>query len=291
MKKERIFTWVKITRPHTLFAAFSPVAIGIIVAAKIGNINWTIAIATLLAALSIQVLSNFVNDYYDFKKGLDKKGRVGFKRALAEGDVTLKQMQIAIGIDLFIALSLGIYLVFSGGIIILLIGLFSILFAWLYTATKKSLSYLGIADIFVFLFFGPIATLGTTALQTGAFSQESMFLGFVCGAISTCVLIVNNIRDRESDILHNKKTFVVRFGKRAGELEYLFFIILTLAFTFLSNPFSFSNLIFLFGLFLFFQLLRTKGEKYNIMLMKTGLLNVVFVILSVIDYLFPIQLF
>lgn len=278
-------TWVKITRPHTLFAAFSPVAIGVIVAAKVGDINWTIAVATLIAALSIQVLSNFVNDYYDFKKGLDKKGRVGFKRALAEGHVTLKQMQIAIAIDLFIALVLGLYLVIQGGLIILLIGLFSILFAWLYTATKKSLSYLGIADIFCFLFFGPIATLGTTALQTGTFSQESMFLGFVCGAISTCVLIVNNIRDRENDVLHNKKTFVVRFGKRAGEMEYLFFIILTLVFTFLSNPFSFSNLIFLFGLFLFLQLLRTKGEKYNLMLMKTGLLNVIFVVLSIIDFL------
>ncbi|MCK9164009.1 MAG: 1,4-dihydroxy-2-naphthoate octaprenyltransferase [Bacteroidales bacterium] len=279
-----ILIWIRITRPHTLFAAFSPVAIGIIVAAKIGEINWAIAIATLLAALSIQILSNFVNDYYDFKKGLDEKGRVGFKRALAEGEVSLKQMKIAIVIDLSLALLLGLYLVINGGIIILLIGLFSILFAWLYTATKKSLSYLGVADIFCFLFFGPIATLGTTALQIGEFSKESMFLGFVTGAISTCVLIVNNIRDRESDILHNKKTFVVRFGKRAGEVEYLFFIILTLVFTLLVDSFSFSSLVFLFGLILFFQLLKTKGEKYNLMLMKTGLLNVLFVILSIIDY-------
>lgn len=280
---KEVVKWLKITRPQTLFAGFSPVAIGIIVASKTIEINWTIAIATFIGAMTIQILSNFVNDYYDYKNGLDKQGRIGFKRALAEGSVSLNQMKIAIGIDLLVAAIIGLYLVIHGGIIILIIGVFSLLFAWLYTATKKSLSYLGIADIFCFIFFGPVATLGTTALQTGEFSVGSMYLGMVCGSLATCVLIVNNIRDRETDKLNNKQSFVVRFGKKAGEMEYLFFIILALFFSFMANGLSFSNLIIVLGLLLFSQLLKAEGEKYNTMLIKTGLLNVAFVILSIID--------
>ncbi|MEA4967550.1 MAG: 1,4-dihydroxy-2-naphthoate octaprenyltransferase, partial [Bacteroidaceae bacterium] len=168
----KVLIWVKITRPHTLFASIAPVAIGLLAVPKSVDLNWIIAIATFLGAISIQVLSNMVNDFYDYKKGLDKKGRVGFKRALAEGEVTLSQMKRGIYINMFISVLIGLYLIYAGGIIILLIGLFSILFAWLYTATSKSLSYLGIADIFCFVFFGPVATLGTTFLQTNSFSFD-----------------------------------------------------------------------------------------------------------------------
>lgn len=281
----KILIWLKITRPHTLFASISPVAIGLIAGAKTVDLDWVIAIATFLGAISIQILSNMVNDFYDYKKGLDKKGRIGFKRALAEGDVTQAQMKKGMFINLLISSFIGLYLIYHGGVIILLIGLLSVFFAWLYTATSKSLSYLGIADIFCFVFFGPVATIGTTYLQTMEFSSISMFWGFICGALATCVLIVNNIRDIENDKLENKKTFVVRFGKRAGELEYLFFISLTLVFSLVANGFAFSNLIFIFGLILFLELLKTNGLKYNRMLIKTGFLNVIFVILILVDFI------
>lgn len=277
--------WVKITRPHTLFASIAPVAIGLIAVPKSFELNWIVAIATFLGGVSIQVLSNLINDYYDYQKGLDKKGRVGFKRALAEGEVTIEEMKKGIFVNLFISAFIGLYLIYAGGIIILLIGICSIILAWLYTATSKSLSYLGIADIFCFVFFGPVATLGTTFLQTHEFSLDSMYLGFVCGAISTCILIVNNIRDRENDKLENKKTFIVRFGKRAGEMEYLFFVCSTLVFTFIVNGLSFSNLIFVVGIILFIQLLKAQGMEYNKMLVKTGLMNIAFVVLSLIDYI------
>jgi 1,4-dihydroxy-2-naphthoate octaprenyltransferase len=275
--------WIMIARPHTLFAGLSPVCAGIICAAKSVEINWGIALLTLLGAISIQVLSNFINDYYDFVKGLDKKDRIGFKRALAEGEVELKEMKRAIFIDLLIAVSIGLYLVYYGGMIILIIGVFSILFAWLYTATKKSLSYMGIADIFCFVFFGPVAVMGTTILQTKSFNLEALYSGFVCGSISTCVLTVNNIRDRETDILQNKMSFVVRFGKRGGEMEYLFFILLASLFSFIIKPLGFVNLILLLGLFLFIKLLKTQGKEYNNMLKNTGLLNVAFVLFYFLD--------
>ncbi|MGC3978494.1 MAG: 1,4-dihydroxy-2-naphthoate octaprenyltransferase [Paludibacteraceae bacterium] len=281
----RIIKWIKILRPGTLFAGFSPVGVGLIIVAKQQSINWFTAVMTLLCAMGIQVLSNLVNDYYDFKKGLDKSGRVGFKRALAEGDVTVLQMKNAIFIDLVLILSIGAFLIWRGGWVILLIGLFSIFFAWLYSATKKSLSYLGIADVFVLIFFGPIAVEGTIYLQLSSFNIEGLYLGLVCGAISACVLIVNNIRDINTDKVAHKQSFVVRFGKKAGEYEFLFFIVLAVLCSIIPNPFTFSNLIFIPAIYVYSKLLKASEHRYNKVLIQTGLLNVVFLFLYSVDFL------
>ena len=145
--------WCKIVRPQTLFASLCPVVVALLMVQRQGyEVRVWVATATALCALALQILSNLINDYYDFSRGTDKKGRVGFMRALAEGLVTKRQMLKACLIALAVSLLLGAYLVFVGGWIILLIGVLAILFAWLYTATNHSLSYLGIADIFVFLF-------------------------------------------------------------------------------------------------------------------------------------------
>ncbi|MCH3923673.1 MAG: 1,4-dihydroxy-2-naphthoate octaprenyltransferase [Bacteroidales bacterium] len=278
-----IIKWLKIIRPGTLFASVSPVVIGLLVANKVVDINCLVAVITIVCALSIQILSNFINDYFDFKRGLDKKDRLGPKRALAEGTIDEKTMKKAIGIDLAITLLSGAYLIYVGGLPILLIGVFSIIFAWLYTATSHSLSYLGIADIFVFVFFGLLATTGTTFLQTHTFILQSFLLGAVCGSVSTCVLVVNNIRDIASDKENNKKSFVVRFGKKSGYGEYLFFVLLTFVFSFLACGLSITNLVSLFGLAVFFMVIKAKGRQYNKCLVFTGLLNVVFVVLFAID--------
>jgi len=282
---KNIIKWIKIFRPGTLSAGFSPVGVGLIIVAQKYSINWLTAVMTLLCAMGIQILSNLVNDYYDFKKGLDKSGRIGFKRALAEGDVTVLQMKKAIFIDLILTLLIGLFLIWKGGWVIFLIGLFSIFFAWLYTATKKSLSYLGIADFFVLVFFGPIAVEGTIFLQISSFTIEGLYLGIVCGSISTCVLIVNNIRDIKTDKLAGKQSFVVRFGKKAGEYEYLFFIVLAICCSFVAHPFTFSNLILIPAIYLYFRLLKASEFHYNKILIQTGLLNVFFLFLFSIDLL------
>ena len=148
---QKIKLWFGICRPRTLFASVCPVLMGLIAIQSV-EAAW-VALATLLCALSLQVLSNLINDYYDFKRGSDKAGRVGPARALAEGLVDEKQMRNACLIAVGMSVALGLYLVVEGGWVILAIGVLAILFAWLYTATHHSLSYLGIADIFCFLFY------------------------------------------------------------------------------------------------------------------------------------------
>ena len=288
-----MFLWFKIIRPQTLFASLCPVLVGLM--ASPCDISPLAAVITSICALSLQILSNLINDYYDFHRGTDKKGRAGFSRALAEGWVTEKQMRNACLITLAISIITGAYLVWMGGLVILVIGLFSILFAWLYTATNHSLSYLGIADIFVFLFYGIIASGGTTYIQLALQPsvnyqlsiincQLSIAAGAVCGLISMCVLIINNLRDIDSDREAGKRTFPVRFGKRAGEIGMLFVIILTpvIAFFSTSNRSIIPCLIIIPALSLFYKTTKAQGKQYNICLLMAGITNAIFTILYAI---------
>ena len=148
---KNVLLWFRIVRPQTLFASLCPVVVALLTMGEpVGS--WTVAWMTIVCALGLQVLSNLINDYYDFVRGTDKKGRAGFKRALAEGEVSEKQMRRACLLTLAICIITGLYLVLTGGWVILAIGVTALIFAWLYTATSHSLSYLGIADIFVFLY-------------------------------------------------------------------------------------------------------------------------------------------
>lgn len=272
----KFFLWFKITRPQTLAASLCPVLVGL---ATSGTPEPVVAAVTAFCALCLQILSNLINDYYDFVRGTDKKGRAGFKRALAEGLVTKRQMLTACIITLALAVISGGYLVLKGGFPILLIGVTAILFAWLYTATNHSLSYLGIADIFVFLYYGVIASSGTVYLQTGEWSAKAFLAGAVCGLISMCVLIANNLRDIESDREAGKKTFPVRFGKKAGETGYLVVILLTPVFAWLAFGLSWAPLIVIPGLLLYYKLRRSEGAQYNICLMLAGVLNILYTVL------------
>ena len=278
---KQLLLWFRIIRPQTLFASVCPVCIGLIVSPL--ACDWRIAIITLVCAIALQVLSNLINDYYDFKKGADKAGRAGFKRVLAEGEVGPKQMLVAIGITLAIALGTGLWLVCIGGWPILIIGLTALLFAWLYTATRFSLSYLGIADIFVFLYYGVIAAMGTCYLQGNAFFYWPAFAGgSVCGLISMCVLIINNLRDREADSAVGKRTFVVRFGKRAGEIAMLVYVLLCplLAYLAFDDYWMFSMVIFL--LILWKNVRDADGKAYNTCLLTAGICNLLYVLLACI---------
>lgn len=294
MKKTLL--WLKIIRPQTLFASLCPVIVGLLVTP---SISWGIGLLTLLCALALQVLSNLINDYYDFKRGADKAGRVGFKRALAEGEVCIGQMRTAIFITLGIALLSGLLLTISAGIDdgtfhlagclpILAVGLTALLFAWLYTATNHSLSYLGIADIFVFLYYGVIATAGTYYLQTHTFSWQSFHAGAVCGLISMCVLIINNLRDLASDKAVGKKTFPVRFGKRAGEIGMLVVVLLMPLFAYWAFGLSWPMTVVFAGLLLFAKTLKAEGAQYNKCLLSAGIVNVIYVFLVVIFCFFNI---
>lgn len=283
----RFLLWFRIVRPQTLFASVVPVLSGLY-AVKVSGVEVTAshpvitAVVTAICALGLQILSNLVNDYYDFIRGSDKSGRAGFKRALAEGEVSKQEMKRAIFIDLAIVVATGVWLVFCGRIVILLIGITAILFAWLYTATSHSLSYLGIADLFVFLYYGVVASSGTAYLMSGAFVPAAFYIGAVSGLISMCVLMINNLRDIEDDRRAGKKTLPVRFGKRAAELMMLVEIMLMPVFAYLALGISPALLIVIPGLALFAAVRKAKGAAYNKCLTAAGLMNVLFLILCLV---------
>lgn len=272
--------WLRIIRPQTLFASLCPVLVTLISMSE--GIDVLTAFITVVCALSLQILSNLINDYYDYRRGTDKQGRVGFRRALAEGEVTERQMRNACLITLAVSILTGLYLVITGGWVILAIGVTAILFAWLYTATSYSLSYLGIADIFVFLYYGVIASMGTYYLQTGGFSWLSFYVGAVCGLISMCVLLINNLRDMESDRQVGKLTLPVRFGRNAGLGLMLTVVILMPVMAYLAFGWSLPMLIVIPGLLLVRAVSRAQGVTYNKCLLAAGLMNVLYTLLTVL---------
>lgn len=273
---QKIKLWFGVCRPYSLFISASPVLAGLLVLGNVPNI--LVAVATLLCAMSLQVFSNLVNDYYDFVRGCDKAGRSGPQRPLAEGIVNERQMRTACIVALSVALLLGAYLVWVGGWVILLIGVLSALFAWMYTATRFSLAYLGVADIICFLFYGPVASAGTVFLQCYEFSLAAFYAGCACGCIAVCVLASNNIRDIEEDRAVGKRTFPVRFGRIAALVGVATILLASVAFAVLGFGTLWLLFLLLPDLVLYVLLVKAEGKKYNKCLFRFVLLDVVYVV-------------
>ena len=212
--------WLSAIRPQTLTASLAPVAVGTALAFKDGTVNWPIAITALLGAIMIQVGTNFFNDYSDFKKGADTEDRLGPARATQKGWVSPKQMLVATIIAFILAGGIGLYLSIVGGWPILLIGIFGILSGLAYTGGPYPLAYVGLGDLFVMLFFGNAAVCGTYFAQSGQVTTASVLASFAVGALATAILVVNNLRDRQTDALANKRTLAVRFGAKFARFEY-----------------------------------------------------------------------
>lgn len=236
-------------------------------------------------------MSNLINDYYDFLRGTDKAGRAGYRRALAEGEVSERSMRAACFLSAIVSCLLGFYLVLTGGWVILAIGLSALLFAWLYTATRYSLSYLGIADIFVFLYYGVVASCGTAYLLLSAIPcahdpypimRGAFFAGGVSGLVSMCVLSVNNLRDIESDRAVGKKTLPVRFGKRTAETLMLLYVVLMPVFAYQAFGVSLSMLVVIPALIMWMKTMRAVGADYNKCLLMAGVCNAIYFVLALV---------
>ena len=212
--------WLQATRPKTLPAALCPVLIGAAMAYRDGPVAWVVLAVTFLSALFIQIGTNYANDYFDAKKGADTPDRVGPRRATAAGLVTPRQMAIATALAFTLAAALGLYLVTVGGWPILVIGLLSLTCGVLYTAGPCALGYLGLGDLFVLIFFGPVAVAGTYYLQTQTCHSTVIVASLAPGLISAAILTVNNFRDRFTDKQAGKKTLVVRWGASFGVNAY-----------------------------------------------------------------------
>lgn len=217
----RATIWVEATRPKTLWAAVSPVLLGIGIAVGEGWFHPLAAFLALAGALLIQVATNFHNDVADFEKGADREDRLGPRRLVADGLISPAAMRLATFLTFGLAILSGIYLMARGGLPIVIIGFASILFGLAYTGGRYSLAYLGVADFFVFVFFGPVAVAGTVFVQHLEWPSWVWMAGAAPGLLCVNILLVNNIRDRAQDAESGKKTLIVRLGRRVGLALYL----------------------------------------------------------------------
>jgi 1,4-dihydroxy-2-naphthoate octaprenyltransferase len=221
--------WILAIRPKTLFASIAPVLLGLAVAyIEKEQINILIAVLTLTCALILQVASNLANDYLDAIRGVDNFSRLGPTRVTSSGLISASKMKKALILSLVLALGLGIYLMIVGGPFIIFIGFLALYFAYGYTGGPFPLSYNGLGETAAFIFFGPVAVVGTSFLQTHNINHLAIISGMGPGFISACILAVNNLRDISSDRQTNKRTLAVRFGEKFQRKLCIFNIMMSL---------------------------------------------------------------
>jgi 1,4-dihydroxy-2-naphthoate octaprenyltransferase len=239
----RTKAWVMAARPQTLPAAAAPVVVGTGLAVHDGVFAALPALFALVGAGLIQIGTNFANDYYDAIQGADTDEREGFTRVTAAGLISAPEVKRAMYLTFLLAVGVGTYLVYIGGVPILLVGLLSILSGIAYTGGPYPLGYHGLGDVFVFVFFGVVAVVGTYYVQaaatlTGAFplgvspgtvTTTAVIASLPVAALSTNILVVNNLRDREEDARTGKRTLVVRFGPRFARAQYVALVALAYA--------------------------------------------------------------
>lgn len=218
--KSQIQKWFLAARPKTWIASISPVCIGACFSMR----SYPLFVITLLFALCIQIGTNFANDYFDFIKKADTHERIGPKRAVQQGWISPASMLQATKIVFGLGFVFAIPLMISVGLWSLGIVLLSIICGILYTGGPKPLGYLGLGEIFVFIFFGPIATFGAYYVQEPLLSIPVLIAGIAPGLFSTALIIANNLRDATTDKVAQKNTLVVRLGTLFGKLEYTFAI-------------------------------------------------------------------
>jgi len=267
--------WIEGARPKTLIASLSPVMIGSVIAFEQGIFHPLIFLLTILFAVAIQVGTNFANDYFDFRKGADTEARKGPRRLTQSGLVSPEAMKKATALIFGFAGLCALYLILQGGWVIALLALLSILFGYLYTGGPYPLGYLGIADLFVLVFFGPVAVAGTVYLQTHEVSLVAVLAGFAPGLISTAILTSNNLRDVNEDRTAGKQTLPVRFGLAFGRLEYALCLIIAglIPITLVAvTRAHFGCLLTTFNLLLAFPLIKMayKEKRLEPLLPKTG---------------------
>ena len=212
--------WVQASRPKTLWAAVTPVVVGSACAVSVSGFVPGAALAALGVAISIQIGTNLSNDVLDFDRGADTERRVGPARAVQSGLLSRGQVWAGAWIAFGLCMACGLYLAAVAGWPVLVVGAVSIVSGLLYTAGPWALAYTGLGDLFVVLFFGLVAVCGTVYVQALQVPVAAWWSGLAVGALTTAILVTNNLRDLEEDALAGKRTLAVRFGPRFARLEY-----------------------------------------------------------------------
>ena len=220
--------WLLAMRPKTLPAAMGPVIVGTAMAVGDQAFAFLPALAALLVSLLLQIGSNLANDVFDFKKGKDTEERTGPLRVTQAGLLTPGQVMSGMGVVFALALALGLYLAWVGGWVILALGIAAIISAIAYTGGPYPLGYHGLGEVFVFIFFGPVAVCGTYYVQAGYVSAAAWWASLPVGFLITAILVVNNFRDLPQDKKTGKRTIAVRLGPNGTKGEY--FLLLAASF-------------------------------------------------------------
>ena len=274
--------WWLAIRPKTLPAATAPVLVGAAHAYRAGGFQAGPALAALVGALLIQIVSNLANDYFDFKKGADNEDRLGPPRVVQQGLISEKGVLTGLALCIGLALGVGSYLVLIGGWPIVVVGLVSLLCAVAYTGGPFPLGYNGLGEIFVFVFFGPIAVAGTVYVQSLRWEPAAFLAGIPIGLLCANILVVNNVRDWETDARAGKRTLAARFGREFGVRLYA--ANLTLAAIVLIPLCLVEDNTYLFfgwwtlskGMTLLRDLVRLRGKPLNAILGQTAQLELRF---------------
>ena len=277
-------SWWKQVRPKTLVACWAPVLmVHVYHYKRVGVPDILDSALLFLTAFLIQISCNWVNDYYDFKKGTDDK-RLGEKRSLHNGELDLNQIKIGIGFLFVGVLFLAGYFGFSYGFIFFLIIMLCYLVGFIYTGGPFPLAYNGLGDIFAFVFFGPVISYSTAAILNGGifFSTIPLFvIALVTGIFSLMLIIVNNYRDRETDLEARKKTLAVLLGANYCKSTYVLCAVFLLCMpvvlwalevdTIFQNFFGVSLLASPLLLYNSFQIHVKTGGQLNAVLASTGI--------------------
>jgi len=221
--------WIQGARPLTLPAVIAPVLLGTAIAKFEGSFRPFIALLALVIGLALQVGVNYANDYSDGIRGTDND-RVGPVRLVGQKLAQPDEVKRAAFISFFVAALAGLGMTLLSGLWILIpVGALAILAAWFYTGGKNPYGYAGFGELFVFIFFGLVAVVGTTYAQTGIISWIAILAGVSCGALSSAVLITNNLRDLETDAANGKRTLAVKLGDAKTREFYRFAIVVAFA--------------------------------------------------------------
>ena len=248
--------WVEGARPRTLPAAVAPVLVGTGAAYALDRGNMAFALLALLVALALQIGVNYANDYSDGIRGTDQ-ARVGPVRLVGQGLAASGSVKLAAMLSFASAAVLGLALVaLSEAFVMILVGAASIAAAWYYTGGRRPYGYSGLGEVFVFVFFGLVATLGTTYTQAHTLSAASVTGAVGVGAIATAILVANNLRDIPTDQEHGKRTLAVRLGEGRTRALYAALMAVALVCVLVSGVIHPSALIALLSFALTLPLLR-----------------------------------
>jgi len=279
-------SWLIASRPKTLPAAAAPAILGSAAAFADGSFHLGPALAALAGALLLQIGANVANDYFDYKHGADAGARLGPLRVTQSGLLTPRQVVGGIVVVFGLAALIGVYLISVAGTPVAVMGMLSIMAALAYTGGPYPLGYNGLGEVFVFIFFGLVATCGTYFVQTLTVSAGVLFAAISIGLLISAILVVNNLRDLESDRVSGKRTQAVRLGERGSLREYntlLLLAYLALGFSVFTRAVTIWALLALLSAprawMLTRQVAANRGRALNKSLADTGQLVLLFGVL------------